>query len=105
MRIDHKEESGRSNPRRGGGHFRGRGRGVNGRGWRPYEDNFNQRGDNSSRGRGRGIQNQGTINQASNAIVVESLDIMLLNAKLQRTIELKRSPTMLKKGIKKKICY
>ncbi|XP_048626765.1 uncharacterized protein LOC111210365 [Brassica napus] len=54
MRIDHKEESGRSNLRRGGGHFRGRGRGVNGRGWRPYEDNFNQIGENSSRGRGRG---------------------------------------------------
>ncbi|XP_048610068.1 uncharacterized protein LOC125585309 [Brassica napus] len=53
MRIDHKEESGRSNLRRGGGHFRGRGCGVNGRGWRPYEDNFNQRGENSSRGRGR----------------------------------------------------
>lgn len=50
-------------------------------------------------------QNQGTINQASNAIVAESLDIMLLNAKLQTTIELKRSPTMLKKGVKKKICY
>ena len=50
-------------------------------------------------------QNQGTINQASNAIVVGNLDIMLLSAKLQTTIELKRSPTMLKKGVKKKICY
>ncbi|XP_048615821.1 uncharacterized protein LOC125588496 [Brassica napus] len=54
MRIDQKEEAGRNHPRRGGGHFRGRGRGVNGRGWRPYEDNFNQRGENSSRGHGRG---------------------------------------------------
>ena len=50
-------------------------------------------------------QNQGTINQASNAIVVGNLDIMLLSAKLQTTIELKRSPIMLKKGVKKKICY
>ncbi|XP_048631279.1 uncharacterized protein LOC125605974 [Brassica napus] len=39
MRIDHKEESGRSNQRRGGGHFHGRDRGVNGRGWRPYKTN------------------------------------------------------------------
>ncbi|XP_048622599.1 uncharacterized protein LOC125591788 [Brassica napus] len=44
MRIDHKEESGRSNPRRGGGHFRGRIRGVNGRGWIPYEEKFNKKG-------------------------------------------------------------
>ena len=46
------------------------------------------------------IQDQGTINQASNAIVAESLDIMLLNAKLQTTIELKRNSTILKKGKK-----
>ena len=50
-------------------------------------------------------QNQGTINQASNAIVAESLDIMLLSAKLQTTIEWKRSPTMLKNGTRKKIYY
>ncbi|XP_048619876.1 uncharacterized protein LOC125590366 [Brassica napus] len=30
MRIDQKEEAGRNHPRRGGGHLRGRGRGVNG---------------------------------------------------------------------------
>ena len=54
MRIDQKEESGQNRPRRGGSHFRGRGRGANGRGWRPCEEKLNQRGDNSSRDRGRG---------------------------------------------------
>ncbi|CAA7045432.1 unnamed protein product [Microthlaspi erraticum] len=38
------------------------------------------------------VQNQGTISQASNATIVESLDIMLPNVELQTTIELKRSP-------------
>ncbi|XP_020266262.1 uncharacterized protein LOC109841727 [Asparagus officinalis] len=58
MRINQtKEESGRSYQRRGGGQVRERGRGYgNGRGWRPHDDNTNQRGESSSRGCGRGNQ-------------------------------------------------
>ncbi|XP_048623783.1 uncharacterized protein LOC125592576 [Brassica napus] len=79
MRIDQKEESGRNHPRRSGGHFRGGGRGVNRRGWRPYEESFNQRGENSSRGHGRGNPKL-IVEEKSNYVEERSKEDVLLMA-------------------------
>jgi hypothetical protein len=46
---------------------------------------------------GEELQNQGTISHESNATIVRSLGIMLLNVELLVIVELKRKPTMLKK--------